>query len=67
MGDNAPSQYLGRIRREPPVCLDGVEMNMLLPNQLPSPEPLRQGAFHAFGEDRRMRSSRLVEGVMGNL
>jgi hypothetical protein len=65
MGGDAPSDYLPRIQREAQVGLEDTEMNALLSSHALSPELLRQDAFDAFVEDRRMQLSRLVARAMG--
>ena len=64
-GGEAPSRYLPRIQQEKQVAISDAEMDALLASHALTPALLRQDAFDAFVEDRRMRLSRLVETAMG--
>ena len=65
VGGEAPSSYLPRIQKEKQVQLDDNRMDELLASHALSPGLLRQDAFDAFLEDRRMQLGRLVEKATG--
>ncbi len=65
IGGEPPSSYLQRIQNEEQVQLSDEEMDSLLTSHALNPTLLRNDDFEAFIEDRRIRLSKLIEGVTG--
>lgn len=65
IGGDPPSSYLQRIQNEEQVQLSDEDMDSLLTSHALNPTLLRNDDFEAFIEDRRIRLSKLIEGVTG--